>query len=164
VCQLASAPVNRFACGQLKTLTGKLAKLEHWLTVEFLMLPHKHFLISAAAAVPFSLHHPEWILASGVISAVVDTDVTVLVWVYAKKHEALAQFRNPINIFTRYGLFMETIEKTGVLKIAMATHLLMSGAILLLTGIYVKGLFVPAVIGVVSHILSDIPNIRKLKF
>ena len=125
------------------------------------MLPHQHFLIAAAAAAPFSLHHPEWILVSGLVSAAVDTDVVVLVYLNAGKHESLRQFVNPINIFRWFGLFMQAISDTGILKTAMKTHIAVSAAVIAVSFIFFKGLLLPVSIGVVSHILSDIPNISK---
>jgi hypothetical protein len=125
------------------------------------MLPHKHFLISAAAAAPFSLHHPGWILASGLVSAAVDMDVAALVWLKPGVDDGLRQFRNPLNIFSRYGLFMKTIAETGVLKTALKTHFVMSALILAVCLMFFKNLFVPVSIGVVTHILSDIPLLRS---
>ena len=125
------------------------------------MLPHKHFLISAAAAAPFSLHHPEWILASGLVSAAIDMDVVSLVWLNSVKQDSLKQFRNPVNIFGRYELFMKTIAETGVLKTALKTHFIFSALILALCLLFFKDLIIPVAIGVVTHILSDIPLLRS---
>ena len=124
------------------------------------MLPHKHFLISAAAAAPFSLHHPEWILVSGLASAAIDMDVVALVWLKSGEEDSLKQFRNPVNIFSRYELFMKTIDETGVLKTALKTHFVISALMAGLSLLFFKSLVVLASIGVVTHILSDIPLLR----
>jgi len=125
------------------------------------MLPHKHFLISAAAAVPFSLHRPGWILVSGIVSAAIDIDVVSLVWLNPGKQDSLKQFKNPVNIFRRYELFMKTIAETGVLKIALKTHFIISAVMLALSILFFKSLIVPVTIGVATHILSDIPLLRS---
>ena len=127
------------------------------------MLPHKHFLISAAVMAPFSIKTPEWILVAGLTSAVIDLDVIALVWVNAGKHDNLMQFKNPINIFSRFKVFMETIHKTGVLKYAMMTHFLLAALVAITAGIFCRPYLIPVAVGAVTHILSDIPNMRLLK-
>ena len=128
------------------------------------MLPHKHFLISCAAIAPFSLKTPQWILISGLTSALIDTDVVVLVWLNSKREESLKQFRNPGAIFKRYDIFMETIAETGVLNTALKTHFIFSALILLAAGLFFRPYFTPVAVGVATHILSDLPLLKKHLF
>ena len=125
------------------------------------MLPQKHFLISGASVAPFSFHHPEWILVSGVVSMAIDTDVVVLVWIRSRTEKSLKKFRNPAEIFTRFEPFMKAFFETGVLKTAMITHLAISAFILAVTFVFFRGVIIPVSIGVLTHLLSDIHNFRK---
>ncbi|MBI5044293.1 MAG: hypothetical protein HZC10_10810, partial [Nitrospirae bacterium] len=94
------------------------------------MLPHNHFIISGFAAVPIAvLLSPdkpiiEWALISGLLSAAIDYDVYILVLLKSGKEDRLKPFRNPLEIFRKYKLFMDTITETGVLKIGLKTHLI----------------------------------------
>ncbi len=132
------------------------------------MLPHNHFLISGLAAVPLAaVLSPEqavieWALISGFLSAAVDYDVYILVLLKSGKEDRLKPFRNPLEIFRRYKLFMDTITEIGVLKIGLKTHLIIPALIVLLSYIFANVYFIPAAVGVVSHIISDIPNLWRL--
>ncbi|MBI3354104.1 MAG: hypothetical protein HY034_04355, partial [Nitrospirae bacterium] len=92
------------------------------------MLPHNHFIISGLAAVPaavlLSPEKPivEWALISGLLSAAVDYDVYILVLLKSGKEDRLKPFRNPLEIFRKYKLFMDAITETGVLRIGLKTH------------------------------------------
>jgi hypothetical protein len=44
----------------------------------------------------------------------------------------------------------------------MKTHLAVSALVLIAAIIFFKAFFVPVLIGVVSHLLSDVPNIIKI--
>ena len=127
------------------------------------MLPHKHFLISSAAAVPFALATPGWILISGFVSAAVDLDVIALVWLRSGNEERLKQFRDPAAIFCRFDAFMDAITETGVLKTAMKTHLVSCAVILALAALFWQPHFAPLAAGVAAHLLSDVPNVIRLR-
>ena len=134
------------------------------------MLPHNHFIISGLAAVPVAavlspdksiIGIGEWFLISGLLSAAVDYDVYILVLLKSGKEDRLKPFRNPIEIYRKYKLFMDTITETGVLKIGLKTHFIFSALIVLLIYLFANPYFIPAVIGVVSHVISDIPNLWR---
>ncbi len=128
------------------------------------MLPHKHFLISGAVMAPFAISKPEWILVSGLTSAVIDLDVVALVWAGAKQHASLREFKNPLKIYSLYDNFIRTIWKTGVLKNAMVTHLLFASLIVLVADMFFRPFVVPVAVGAVTHILSDLPLMKKAIF
>ncbi len=131
------------------------------------MLPHNHFIISGLAAVPaaalLSPEKPvvEWALISGFLSAAVDYDVYILVLLKSVKEDKLKPFRNPLEIFRKYKLFMDTIAETGVLRIGLKTHLIIPALIVLLSYFFANAYFIPAAVGVVTHIISDIPNLWR---
>jgi hypothetical protein len=56
---------------------------------------------------------------------------------------------------------MDMITETGVLKIGMKTHLIVSAVIMLLAYLFANAYFAPIVLGVVSHLLSDLQYVRR---
>jgi len=102
-----------------------------------------------------------WVLVGGFISSLVDLDIVALVLLKSEKESRLKPFRNPLEIYRRFGPFMDTITKTGVLRAGLITHLLFSALIISLA--YLLGWYcIPITLGVVSHLVSDIPNLRRL--
>lgn len=134
------------------------------------MLPHKHFMIAAIAIAPAAyILSPakrlyeimRWVVAGGLVSVAVDIDVLALVMVKGGKIEALREFRRPSNIFRRFERFMDALYETGVLKTAMATHAVLSIALIVSFYIYGSDLFIPATLGVLTHLAPDIPNMKR---
>ncbi len=136
-----------------------------------MMLPQKHFLVSALVIVPVAIvFFPGltlagigmWVLYGGLLSAAVDLDVSILIFLKSKEEDRLKPFRTPLEINRNFDKFMETIYETGVLKIAMYTHLLL--AALFILGFYLSSsaYFVPVALGVAFHLVSDIPNYRRV--
>ncbi|MFZ3090335.1 MAG: hypothetical protein WA240_06920 [Nitrospirota bacterium] len=132
------------------------------------MLPHSHFIISGLAAVPIaavlSPEKPiiEWALISGLLSSAIDLDVYTLVLLKSRKEDILKPFRNPLKILKEYKNFMQTITETGVLRIGLKTHFVLPAFIALLIYFLFPAYFIPAAVGIVTHIISDIPNLRRL--
>jgi hypothetical protein len=134
------------------------------------MLPDKHFLIACLVTAPVALTLPDhrsvigvaqWALASGLVSAAIDIDVYALVLAGSGKEERLRQFRNPLQMQRKFKLFMETIADTGVLKAAMKTHFVISAAVILLAWYFFNPYFLPVALGVISHLISDLPHLFK---
>jgi hypothetical protein len=65
-------------------------------------------------------------------------------------------------IYRQFSLFMATIEQTGILRKAMATHFAI--AVLLCVGaeLLVPRLLIPAAMVAVTHLASDIPNVIRV--
>ena len=135
------------------------------------MLPHNHFLIAGLTITPVAItvfpekspvEIGEWILVGGLLSAAIDLDIIALVYLKSKKEKRLRPFRNIWEIFRKFKLFKDTITETGVLRTGMKTHLLFSILVVLLFYFYLNNYFLPAALGVISHIISDIPNLRRL--
>ncbi|HEB02941.1 MAG TPA: hypothetical protein ENI12_06895 [Nitrospirae bacterium] len=134
------------------------------------MLPHKHFAIAGLAIAPVALlvsplktlsEILEWVIAGGLISALLDLDLVALVNIKSRNVEALRPFRRPRTIFRQFGKFMGVVTETGVLRTAMKTHWLI--AIIIATAFYFghSPLFIPVLIGLLSHLATDLPNIRR---
>ncbi len=132
------------------------------------MLPHTHFLISGLAAVPvaavLSPEKPiiEWALMSGLLSSAIDFDVYTLVLFKSIKEDKLKPFRNPLKILKEYKNFMQIITETGVLKVGLKTHFILPAFVALLFYFLFPAYFIPAAVGIVTHIISDIPNLQRL--
>jgi len=134
------------------------------------MLPHKHFIIAGALAGPAALIlSPEttpatvaaWVAVAGIVSAAIDTDVLALVFIRSGSRPGLRPYVNPIEIFRRFDAFMDALADTGTLRIAMVTHFLLAAIAVALSYQYLGNRFLPAVIGVVTHLISDLPNMKR---
>ena len=134
------------------------------------MLPHNHFLIAALSIFLLSiLLFPQspselarWILVGGIISALIDMDVVALVYWKSRSDNRLRPFRNPAELYKNYGLFMDRITESGILSLGIKTHLIISILIILIF-YAIPEFFVPVFIAVVTHILSDVPSIQRLR-
>ncbi len=133
------------------------------------MLPGKHFVISGLVVAPvaIALAQPRsvigvagWILAGGAVSAAIDIDVYLLVLARSGKESRLRQFRDPLQIQRQFKLFMDTIAETGVLKAAMKTHFALAAVFILAAYYFFNPYFIPLTLGVVSHLVCDVPHLR----
>lgn len=135
------------------------------------MLPQNHFVISGltVAAVAYAAY-PEksaldisrWVLFGGILSAAIDLDIVALVFLKSQKHEKLKRFRNLLNIFRDFNGFKNTMAETGVLKTGMISHLLLSAGLIVLFYLFSGDYFIPAVLGIATHMITDLPNYRRL--
>lgn len=135
------------------------------------MLPHHHFLIASIVIAPVGiLFFPEkslieigqWMLIGGFLSAAIDLDVITLTILKSKEEKRLKPFTNPIEIYRKFNQFMDTITETGVLRTALIIHLLSSIFLILISYFLITSYFIPVTLSVVSHLLSDIPNLQRL--
>jgi len=136
------------------------------------MLPHKHFIISAASAVPVAMiaarSEPstsviEWFLVAGLVSALLDIDVLAIVLARGRRHSALHTFaRNPIRMFTHFSEFMAALYSTGLIRVAMLTHFALWALVPVAVIFLAPEWTVPVVVAVITHALSDTPHITYL--
>ena len=135
------------------------------------MLPHNHFLIAGLVIAPVGIvlfpeksisEIGEWVLIGGLLSSAIDLDVYILTILKSRKEKRLKPFRNPFEIYRKFKLFMDTITETGVLKIGLKIHLFSSTLIVLICYLFLNSYLIPVTLGVVSHLISDIPNLRRL--
>lgn len=135
------------------------------------MLLHYHFIIAVIIIFPFivlfysELSYTEilyWLITGGLISIIIDFDVIFMSYIKSNKKEKLKQFRNPLNIFNNFKHFMNIIDEEGILKNAMITHFIFSIFFILLFYFFINNFFVPVSIGIITHIISDIPNIKRI--
>ena len=125
-------------------------------------------MISALSAVPvaafvYPQNYPAiagCALIAGAVSAAIDPDVVFWVFIKGITIPSFRRFYNPIKIFTEFKLFMQTLTDTGVIKLAMASHILIFLGLPFLAYRFWPAYLLPISIAVVTHFLSDIPNIR----
>lgn len=135
------------------------------------MLPHSHFIIAGLVIFPVRIilfpessiiEIVEWVLVGGFLSSAIDLDVYTIALLKSKKEDRLKPFRNPLELYRKTKLFMDAITETGVLKIGLAIHLLSSMLIILAFYFFWNAYLIPVTLGVISHLMSDIPNLRRL--
>ena len=135
------------------------------------MLPHNHFLIAGLIIAPVGIvlfpeksmgEICEWVFIGGLLSSAIDLDVYILTILKSKKEKRLKPFRNPFEIYRKFKLFMDTITETGLLKIVLKIHLFSSTLIIFICYLFLNSYLIPVTLGVVSHLISDIPNLRRL--
>lgn len=133
------------------------------------MLPHNHFLIAISVILPVAIvlvpeksgiEIGKWLLAGGLISSAIDLDAYFFVLLKSRREQRLRPFRNPLEIYRKFGLFMDTIAKTGILRICLKTHTLISMFAVLMFYFFGNDYLIPVVLGAASHLISDIPNLR----
>lgn len=135
------------------------------------MLPHNHFVIACLVIVPaLLLLFPgmalvdvfSWALFGGFLSAAIDIDVYALVILKSHDDSRLKMFVNPFEIYKNFESFMNLIFETGLWRAVLITHLAFSAIIILLFYFYLDAYFVPAMLAVVSHLVSDLSNLRRV--
>ncbi len=133
------------------------------------MLPHKHFIFSAIliiiTALFFfpSLSYTQmliWVLIGGALSILVDLDSTILLAI--SKDKALKPYRNFIYLNKHFNQFIKIIAKNGILRTAAKTHIILSALFVALSYLLWPAYLTPSLIGIASHLLSDIPALRYL--
>lgn len=134
------------------------------------MLPHHHFIIAGLAVAPVAMITPDkageilpWILAGGLASMAMDLDVVILVLLGSRQEMLLRPYRNVWRIFTEFERFKTVLVQTGLQKTACLTHLATAACLPLAVYFLWPAYFVPVALGVASHMISDIPNIKRVK-
>ncbi len=131
------------------------------------MLTHIHFVVAMIAVlVAEFIISPErsagdmlfLSIAAGFISALMDLDVVILVHIKSKHNEKLRQFRNPVKIYREFDSFLRISSELQLLRYTLASHILFSALILLLSYMFFEWFFMPSALGIVSHLITDIPE------
>jgi len=130
-------------------------------------MPHSHFLFTIPFIIIIALlFFPQlgvmdivkWSVVGGIVSVLVDLDASIVMNVKPQ----LKKFRNYVYCTKNYNLFMSTLAKTNMLKVLLMTHILLSILIVLLSYLLFPVYLVPAIIGVSTHLLSDLPGLKLL--
>jgi hypothetical protein len=128
------------------------------------MLPQYHLVIGAVVAAilwPFlgtggAVGLAAWALVGAAVGAVIDVDIMVLVALRARGEPALKHWSDPRNVARDFKGFLGMLRSTGLLRRAAGTHLLMGAALVTMFWALAPSLLVPALVGAVTHIASDL--------
>jgi Mn2+/Fe2+ NRAMP family transporter len=125
------------------------------------MLPHKHFIISgffiAILALIARLDVKTallWILVGGFVSMIIDIDSIVLL--AFTRNRKLMRFKSFKEIFLNFDGLISAFRETGKLMLLSATHSMISIVIVVITLLFFSSYLVPVLVGVISHLLSDL--------
>ena len=133
------------------------------------MMPQYHAVIAAVvtAAVGSTLFPDNsittllvWVAVSAVVAAVIDLDVMAHVARAAKRDPALKHWTDPRNVGKDFRGFIEALRAKGILRMAGATHMGISIAFILIAWLLSPDLLVPVLIGVVTHLATDVQYLR----
>jgi hypothetical protein len=133
------------------------------------MMPQYHAVIAAivTAAVGSALHPggaPStmlvWVVTSAVVAAVIDLDVMAHVSRAAKRDPSLQRWTDPRNVGKDFRGFIEALRAKGLLRLAGVTHLGISAVIVVAAWLLLPSLLVPVIIGVATHLATDIQYLR----
>ena len=133
------------------------------------MLPHKHFLFAIVVILVASfIFFPQlsfidlvlWVVIGGIMSAAVDLDVMVLLNVI-KLPPKLKKYKKPLGVFEDYKGFMKALCETGVIRKVIVTHIAISAVFILIFYFFANVYFVPVVLGVLSHLITDVKGVRE---
>jgi len=103
-----------------------------------------------------------WVLIGGILSAAIDLDIYALMLLKSRKENQLKPFRNPLKIYRNFEQVMNIVFQTGLWKIGLVTHFVISVLLVVLAYFLFNTYFIPVALGVISHIISDIPNLRRI--
>jgi len=136
------------------------------------MMPQYHSVIAAVVtAVVGAVLYPDdalskllvWVVASAVVAAVIDLDVMFHVARAAKHDSSLERWTDPRNVGRDFRGFIEALREHGLLRLAGVTHLGISTMIVVVTWLLLPSLLVPVLIGVVTHLATDIQYLQAPK-
>lgn len=136
------------------------------------MLPQNHLVIAIIVIIPAALilfpglslfQLLLWVVLGGAVAALIDMDIIIIVFQRAKKDERLRPYTNIRSVSKDFKGFVDTITETGVLRIGLMTHVLVSVTVIVLFHLFLSDLLFPVVIGVVTHLVTDVPYIGKLR-
>jgi len=129
------------------------------------MLPQNHFAVAAAVTlVAVVLFYPDldlqetvvWVLVAGIVAALIDMDVIILVRIKAKDDPELEPWASD------FPEFLMTLHRKGLLRIIKWTHLTIAVVASLVGYFVLPSLFIPIFIGAWSHLATDVPYLRRI--
>ncbi|UCC92491.1 MAG: hypothetical protein JSW25_07420 [Thermoplasmata archaeon] len=135
------------------------------------MLPQNHFAVAAVVTlVAVVLFYPDldlvdtlvWIVVAGVVAAIIDLDVIILVRLKAKEDPELEQWANPMEATKDFPEFLATLYRKGLFRIIQWTHLGIAIVATMIGYLWLPDYFIPIFIGAWSHIVSDVPYVSRI--
>ncbi len=133
------------------------------------MLPQSHFAVAAVVTlVAVVLYHPDldrldallWMVVAGVVAALIDLDVILLVRSRARDDPELEPWASPIAVTRDFPEFLGMLRRKGLLRTIAWTHLASAVAATLVGYLLLPSLFIPIVIGAWSHLATDVRYLK----
>jgi hypothetical protein len=135
------------------------------------MMPQNHFAVAAVVTlVAVVLFYPDldlqdtlvWILVAGIVAALIDMDVIIIVRVKAKDDPDLEPWADPREATKDLTGFLVLLQKKGILRTVKFTHMGIAVGATIMGYFMVPDLFLPIVLGVWSHIATDVPYLWRI--
>ena len=132
------------------------------------MMPQNHFLVAAVITVVAivslypDLDLPEaalWVVVSGVVAAVIDLDVILLVRWKAKDDPELRPYTDIRVVARDLRAMLRLLHQKGLLVKIAVPHLISATIMTMAAYFIAPSYFIPVVIGAWSHIVSDVPYV-----
>lgn len=135
------------------------------------MLPQNHFAVAAMVTlVAVVLYYPDqdlkdtvvWVLVAGIVAALIDLDVIILVRRKARDDPELEPWANPMEATKDLTAFLVILHKKGLLRIIKWTHLAIAVVATLVGYFLLPSLFIPMFTGAWSHLATDVPYLWRI--
>lgn len=135
------------------------------------MLPQNHFAVAAVVTlVAVVLFYPDldptdtlvWIVVAGIVAALIDMDVIILVRMKAKDDPELEPWANPVAVTKDFPEFLMTLHRKGLLGTIKWTHLTQAVVASLVGYFVLPSLFIPIFLGAWTHMATDVPYLRRI--
>ncbi len=135
------------------------------------MLPQNHFAVAAVVTVIVAVVAFDdmdwmailgWVVVSGLVAAIIDMDVILIVRHKAREDPELVPWANPMNATKDFKNFLVLLHRKGILGTVKYTHLGSGVAATVLAYLLVPSLLVPVAIGAWSHLATDVPYLAMI--
>ncbi len=136
------------------------------------MLPQNHFAVAALVTlVAIVLFYPDlnlgdtlvWMMVAGIVAALIDLDVIILVRMKAKDDPELEPWVSPREATKDLTSFLVLLHKKGLLRTVKWTHMGIAVAATLVGYLILPSLFIPIFLGAWSHLATDVPYLWRIR-
>jgi len=135
------------------------------------MMPQGHIAVATAVTmVAVVLFYPEldmagaatWVAVAGLVAAVIDVDVILLVRRWARTDPDLRPYTDVRLVARELRSMLVVLHRKGLLVRVGAPHLLSATLLTVASYSLAPSLFVPVFLGAWSHLVSDVPYVWSI--
>ena len=135
------------------------------------MLPQNHFVVAAVVTlVAVVLFYPDldwadalvWVLAAGVVAALIDLDVILMVRWRARTDPDLRPYTDVRVVARDLRAMLRLLHRKGLLVKVAIPHLVSATVLTVASYHLAPSLFVPVFLGAWSHVVSDVPYVWSI--
>lgn len=136
------------------------------------MMPQNHFVVAAVVTlVAVVLFYPDlgwseavaWMLVAGIVAAVIDMDVILIVRRAARDDPDLEPWTDIRMVAKDFPEFLMMLSRKGLLRTVSITHVTIAVTATVLAYLLAPSLFIPVTLGAWSHMATDVPYLRSIK-